>query len=303
LIPIIPCPSSAKHLCMKAIRHSYSYMMQKILVTTDFSANSKAGLRFAIQLSTQHNYELTFFHAYYIMKPTSWSDATVEAFDKREREKIQDKLNRFVLAVYESMKVPPAKMKCVILSSLTPDKSIMEYAAEKGFSFICISTRGAGKMRKVIGTNTSFLINHSPVPVIAVPSSYRAAPITSVLYASDLSRLDNELSRVVAFAKPLRATVELLHFHSPLDTVSDPRIITQQVKKISRYTVNVHLEKPAGVETFITNVEAVIKKTKPSMLVMFTEQHRSFFERLFLASKSAEYSFHAKVPLLVFNRL
>ncbi|MDR6782771.1 nucleotide-binding universal stress UspA family protein [Pedobacter africanus] len=36
--------------------------MKRILVTTDFSANSKAGLRFAIQLAAQNNYQLTFFH-------------------------------------------------------------------------------------------------------------------------------------------------------------------------------------------------------------------------------------------------
>ena len=30
--------------------------MEKILVTTDFSANSKAGLRFAIQLASQYKF-------------------------------------------------------------------------------------------------------------------------------------------------------------------------------------------------------------------------------------------------------
>ena len=54
--------------------------MNKILVTTDFSVNSKAGLKFAIQLASQHNYDLTFLHVYYIMKPTSWSKKTFEDY-------------------------------------------------------------------------------------------------------------------------------------------------------------------------------------------------------------------------------
>ena len=62
--------------------------MDKILVTTDFSSNSKAGLRFAIQLASQHKYELTFFHSYYIMKPTSWNDETSAAYEKSEAEKM-----------------------------------------------------------------------------------------------------------------------------------------------------------------------------------------------------------------------
>ena len=77
--------------------------MDKILVTTDFSPNSKAGLRFAIQLATQHKYELTFFHSYYILKPTSWNDATSAAYEKAEADGIQLKLNQFVESVYKDM--------------------------------------------------------------------------------------------------------------------------------------------------------------------------------------------------------
>lgn len=36
--------------------------MKRILVTTDFSANSKAGVRFAIQLALQTKCELVFYN-------------------------------------------------------------------------------------------------------------------------------------------------------------------------------------------------------------------------------------------------
>ena len=48
--------------------------MKKILVTSDFSSNSKAGIRFALQLSSQTGYKLVFYHTVEIMKPTSWND-------------------------------------------------------------------------------------------------------------------------------------------------------------------------------------------------------------------------------------
>jgi hypothetical protein len=38
---------------------------------------------------------------------------------------------------------------------------------------------------------------------------------------------------------------------------------------------------------------------KPSVLIMFTNQQRTFFQKLFLSSKAEELSFQAKVPLLV----
>ena len=70
--------------------------MEKILVTTDLSDKSKAGLRFAIQLASQRKFDLTFFHSYNILIPTSWNIARIEAYEKVEAKKIQDKLNLFV---------------------------------------------------------------------------------------------------------------------------------------------------------------------------------------------------------------
>lgn len=277
--------------------------MEKILVTTDFSTNSKAGMRFAIQLATQHKFELTFFHSYYVMKPTSWNDATFVTYEKKEAGKIQKKLNQFVASVYKSIEIASKNIKCVVSSSVFTDSNISEYAFANKFSFICISTRGAGKLKKIFGTNTSSLINNSTVPVLAVPNNYRTGKIASILYASDLVNLESELKKVIAFAKPLKAKVELLHFNSPLDLISDSKIIETAVKKFSKHNVKLHLENVNPLNTLISNIESALQKSKPSMLIMFTRQNRSFFEKIFLSSNSSEYSFKAKVPLLVFNKI
>ena len=77
----------------------------------------------------------------------------------------------------------------------------------------------------------------------------------------------------------------------------------KQLKKISKHNIRLHLEDINLTETLIANIEASIKKSKPSMMIMFTEQNGSFFDKIFLSSKSAEYSFNAKVPMMVFNKL
>ncbi len=276
--------------------------MDKILVTTDFSTNSKAGLRFAIQLASQHKYELTFFHSYYIMKPSTWNDETFEAYEKEEADKILKKLNQFVESVYKNQRVVARNIKCIIKRSVSTDSNIWEYARDNKYSFICISTRGAGTVQKILGTNTSNLINHSTVPVIAIPHNYRPRKISNILYASDLVNLEIELKNVVAFAKPIKAKVELLHYTSPLVTIPDSKLIEIIVKKLSKYDIKLNIKNTDFAETMIFNIETAIKKTKPSMMIMFTEQNRSLFQRIFVSSKSAEYSFNAKVPLLVFNK-
>ena len=48
--------------------------MNKIVVTTDFSNNSKKGILFAMQLAKQHHYELVFYNVVQIYMPTIWDN-------------------------------------------------------------------------------------------------------------------------------------------------------------------------------------------------------------------------------------
>lgn len=277
--------------------------MDKILVTTDFSSNSKAGLRFAIQLASQHKFELTFFHSYYIANLTSMSDSAFADCERKEADKIQKKLNQFVESVYRDMDVVSKKKDCVINSAVFADSNIREYAQENKFDFICISTRGLGKLKKIFGTNTSSLITHSTVPVIAVPHNYRRSEIKNILYASDLVNLENELIKVIEFTKPLKAKVEILHFNYPTEIKTNKNVINELVKKNSKHNIKLHVEKINLAESLISNIEAVIKRSKPAMIIMFTQQNRSFFDKIFFSSNSVNYSFKAKIPLLVFNKI
>ena len=236
--------------------------MKKILVTTDFSANSKAGLRFAIQLASQDSYD----------------------------------------TVYNSMGIKPLNYSCVIKSSFVTDANIMEYALKNKFDFICISRRGNGKNKKIFGTNTSILISHSDVPVIAVPNTYRKNKLTTILYASDLASLENETLKVVDFAEPLKVKIELVHFKFPSDLDTGPKLIAKAIEKFSNHNIKIHFDDFDFTENLVSNLDKEIRRLKPSMLVMFTQQNRSFFEKLFLSSSSAQYSLKAKVPLLVFKK-
>lgn len=277
--------------------------MKKILVTTDLSAGSKAGLRFAIQLASQSKFALTFFHSYNILSPTGWTAAKIKEYEKSEAAKVQQKLDQFVDKVYQELEVKAQHSQCVIKNSVFAQSNIMDYAAEHQFDFICISTRGAGRLQRLLGTNTANLINNSDVPVIAVPHTYRSKQITSIMFASDLANLDKELELVAEFAAPIKAEVQLLHFTTYLDSQIDPEKVEQATKKSDNLHIKLDIKFFEPAESLVSHIEAAILRTKPSLLVMFTEHHRSLFEKIFLSSKSAEYSYHPLVPLLVFNKL
>jgi nucleotide-binding universal stress UspA family protein len=276
--------------------------MLKILATTDFSVNSKAGIRFAIQLASQQACEITFFHSYHIMKPSIWDARRFSSYEKSESVKIKKKLEKFVAAIYKALDTKPEKVHYVISCSFVIDSNIIKYATDHQFDFICISRRGEGKLKKLFGTNTTNLIQRSQVPVIAVPHNYKSSKIKSVLYASDLANLKQEMDKTVAFAKPLGASIELLHLNYPSDSSDNMKTIEEVIKKYPKTSISYRLENIDLIYNLITNLENIIKKTNPSILVMFTDQDLDFFEKLFLSSSTAEFSLRSSVPLLVFKK-
>jgi nucleotide-binding universal stress UspA family protein len=288
-------------VCYK--KDKYLTKMDKILVTTDFSSNSKAALRFAAQLASQHKYELTIFHSYYIANLGLSSGPAYDDYQSKEKDKIQKKLNKFVESVYKDINVVSANKKCVIKSAFLADSNIREYAQEKNFSFICISTRGSGKLKKIFGSNTSNLLTHSLVPVIAVPFNYRISEINKIIYASDLMNIESEIKKVNEFAKPLNAKIEILHFEYPSEETVKTSNLNDVMKMNLGSNIVLHIETINLTESLVLNIQRVIKKSKPSMLIMFTEQNRGFFDKILHHSKSVYYSFNTKVPLLVFNKI
>jgi nucleotide-binding universal stress UspA family protein len=276
--------------------------MKKILVTTDFSTSSKAGLRFAIQLASQNKFTLTFFHSYLIIIPKLPNPNKIKEYEEQEKEKIQKQLELFVHNVYKEVGVEQEQHQCIIQSSIFTDSNIMEYASENHFDFICMSTRGAGRLQRLLGTNTANLINNSEIPVIAVPYSYKSSKITNMLYASDLTNLSKELEIVAAFAKPIHAEVQLLHFSSFLENNIDQENIQSATIKSDELQMKLDIKIFEPSESLVSHLEAAIARTMPSMLVMFTKRHRNLFEKIFLSSKAVEYSYHPTVPLLVFNK-
>ncbi|GAB3508498.1 hypothetical protein GCM10027341_44380 [Spirosoma knui] len=276
--------------------------MKRILVATDISTNSGSALRFALQLAAQRGVTLTFMNVYNVMRPTSWSESQYVTYEQRELANRQQQLKEFVEAVQQPLGGAPAGQSYVVMNSFSVESVIMGYAEEHHFDYICIGVRGAGAIQKLIGTTAATLINQSAVPVIAVPAVYQASPIKSVLYASDLTNLESELTRVIDFARPLDATVDLLHITSPTRVMFDSAILQTTIRQFTDYQVNIHLEAPDLGKNLTENLERAIQRLQPSTLVMFTTQRSGFVERLFSTSYSAEYAFNGSIPLVVYTK-
>jgi nucleotide-binding universal stress UspA family protein len=277
--------------------------MKKILVTTDLSTSSKAALRFAFQLASQGNFELVFFHCFQAMIPTTIHRAQIE---DSLREQVQGQLHdleRFVATTNSSMKSGAGKYRCVVVEDLNPEKAILEQAQREQADYICISTRGAGQVLKLIGTHTSRIIVHSPVPVLVVPHTYRTRALKKIMYASDLENLDREMPMVSDFAQATGAKIDMAHFFYNTSIQAEADSMQAMWRKKYKALNQVILRQMDLDATFAAQFDAVVEKEKPGIAVFFTHINQTWYAKLFSANRAEAYSFVTKVPMLVYRKV
>lgn len=276
--------------------------MEKILVTTDQSINSKAAIRFAIKLAKMRKAELIVLHVYHLLKPFKWTAAAFERYATEFREKTTEELKAFIAEIYKAMEEPEINYQLALVSNVDVVHGISEYAGKYDCAYVCISTRGAGTLKKIFGTHTAKLISSSTVPVLSIPSSYHLKELKHILYASDMTDYENELKKVVDFARPLRATVAIMHISYPYEFVYDQELAEATVQEKADYQVSLLIPERDITRTLLEDIDHTVRATKPSILVLFTHQSRSMFEKLLFPSTAEEYSFYGKIPLLTFNK-
>jgi len=105
-------------------------------------------------------------------------------------------------------------VKFVVDNCISTEKDIITYAEKNKIDFICIATQGAGMLRKIMGTHTSYIVNNSKVPVMVIPSHYRAGSLKKATYLSDFENLKNEVIKISKLSIPIALHVEVLHYSS-----------------------------------------------------------------------------------------
>jgi nucleotide-binding universal stress UspA family protein len=278
--------------------------MDKILAPTDFSGNSRRGMRFAMQWATQQKVEIVFLHVYHPISYLNWTEKEFELNASRQAAKLKIKLRKFVENLYKSSRLKPGKYSCAVIRGfLSADVDIMDFCHKTGnFSYICMSTRGAGKTDKVFGTHTGTLITKSEVPVIAVPKNYRKTALSSMLYASDFKNYSGELEKVVAFARPLHAKINVFHLNSGKEKNRDNRRVRNEIKNKYGRIIKLKFNNKNAGGSVLHFLQKKNFSPRPSLIIMFTDQKRNILKRLISPSKTERLSFNTRIPLLALHK-
>ena len=277
--------------------------MLRILAPTDFSTPSKAGLRFAMQWSACQKLDILFVHFFHTYRLPGWTDAEFKLQVEKDASYFSRKLTRFISTLYTKTKIRPGKYSCMARYGLSADIAIMDYCRDHpGIDYICMATRGAGNTSKLLGTHAGNLTTRSQVPVLTIPEKYRIHPIKTILYATDFLNFENELKKVLAFARPMGLNIKVLHLGDPSESLSLEKVRRAIKKEKIHPEVDFLIKTTPPTQSLIKTLEEQISSIKPSLIILFTDQHRNFIQKIIFPSKAERLSFKTTVPLLSFNK-
>jgi len=283
--------------------------MKTILVPSDFSKNATNALRYAIRLSMLTKSELVVFHcaniAPYILAAAAGAEEQVAKLIQEDESYKRKKLIAQVGKAYQYLgfKNIPAKTKIIVETNPLVVENIVGLAKKCHADLIITGTHGAtGLNRFFFGTNSANLISKSTIPVLAIPGKCRYTKITNIAYASDLEHVDEELKRLIPFAKALKAGIDILYLNYGTDTKELYIKNAQSSIAKAGYNKIKLVKRSATIEySLIGQLKKYLSKHSQQWLVMFTKE-RGFWEKLVYGGKTEYMSYSIKIPLLSFKK-
>ena len=106
--------------------------------------------------------------------------------------------------------------------------------------------------------------------------------------------------KISKLSKPIGLNVEVLHYSS---IVLDKKKFEKNKELFNTKefeNIKLNVQKNNLELSLAERITKYVQKSKPELLIMFTNREKSFFESMFLPSKSAELTYTTKVPVLIF---
>ena len=271
--------------------------MLRILVPVDFSRNTNAGIRYAVNFALHTKSTLIFFHCSEVLIPTGSSKESFRNATERDLAIKEKRLIKKIDLVRKSMVdlLEGVPTEYVVSSGGVVTNRIIEAVKEQKADLLIMATHGASGLKKLfMGSVTSEIIGETDVPVLAIPIRYRYKPINTIVYACDMKNFDGEVFQVLTFSNLIGATVEVLTFNHPVATDRRRR------EKLKGCAISYSVL-TLGDTSLLEHLKNHLKSRAGAVLCMFTGQ-QNWWNKLIGSSKTKELAMQLTFPLLAFSK-
>jgi nucleotide-binding universal stress UspA family protein len=268
-----------------------------ILVLSDFSANAKNAMYFALDLALESEATVKILNC--VSVPHSKSNVVVSIMDilKEDSEKGLNELKEEIAA-----KKAYNKLTIEMLSSVGElSSTVQEISSKWEVDFVVMGTKGMTALEEIfIGSNTTKVISEISLPILAIPVEAEYSSINQITLAADLIPLKSkaQLASLKMIANKFVDTVQLMHVYSSSDHVlSEDQ--TNELSSIKEYLsplkVNEHFISHNKSSDELASFAAV----KNNDLLAMVSRKQGFFKRLFSSSNTETVALKTAIPLLV----
>jgi len=276
--------------------------MNRILLPTDFSNNSKNAIEYALQFFSGQPCSFYFLNiqktSEYIMDDImsgTPGSSVYEVILKDNEEKLKKMVNVF--------QEKYAKEEYEFLPFVDYDilsDSIKQMIESKNIDLIVMGTNGAtGASEVLFGSNTLHVIRHVDCPVLAIPEGSTFKKIQSVLFTVSSCK-DIKLEGIDPLEQIIEAyhpQLHVLNIMANKDAVSDD--CTPILKDVFS-DINYESHTLRGIPTPLA-IDAFVQLINVDMHALFAEKE-SLLDRFIFGSKTAKISYRSNVPLLFLRK-
>lgn len=279
--------------------------MKKIITSTDFSATSMEGFRFAMKLASLMDASVELVHVY--SGTFSPDQPIIMQTAPTQHEAVVRHLKNFEKKGIESMgtlngKLPEVNSKAVLGF---PEVELVKFSNEEDCYMIVMSTSGShGISGKLFGTISTHVARKANCPVMLIPRETEFGAFRHILYASNFEAVDEKnIKRLTKFAENFNANIHFVH-------VSTGKSDSVGFKEVEERIMNLIFNDGAPAYSFEmteVNSESIVEglnkyaEEKNIDLVVMVSPHRHFLESLFHRSTTTAFAFNSSLPVLVLH--
>jgi len=279
--------------------------MIKILIPTDFSANAKNALKYALQLFKDTDCTFYLMHAYedeiysdeVLLNQETLSDVT-KIVDNRSHVQLEQILK-------EAKKIttnPGHVFRLISTESKLIDES-ENIVDEMDIDLVIMGTKGRKQKQKMtFGSHTLQLLKYVDCPVLAIPDNYSFSAPKHVMFPTNfmIPYKTRELRLLSQILMPNHSEIEVIYVSN-----SDKLSSRQQKNKdliFDTLSGNPLKLKILPDDAIIDVIFNYIIKYNVDMLVMVNTKH-SFLENILFQSTIDELSLNINIPFLALQNM
>ena len=279
--------------------------MRTILIPTDFSANAKNAIDYALELYKCERSKFYFLHAYAdeVYGPFKKNDgASFESQKSNIKSNTEAALKKLVDEVKAKTHNPKHSYEYVSAFESLVD-AVNDFVNKINVDIVIMGTQGKTADKKVtFGSHTVQVFKYVQCPVLAIPAAYEYQQPKKILFPTDymLPYKRRELKLLNLIAAEFKSEVHCLYF-SDYDELShrqtdNKRFLSEELSESYLFFNTTPVDNKAEA------ILDYIAKHQINLLVMVNARH-SFLEDLLYRSTVDEIGLKIKLPFLVMQNL